>query len=134
LMYDHRTMLIDCLRSRGYNVYYNIGEVYDDYRRRYAKAKIALSWSSLLDTPVRVFEAFGMGIPLVANRTPDIVELFDEGTHFLGFDNVTEGTEQVEYALNNYEYALEMARNALWLVEDRHTWDHRVERILLEYE
>ena len=130
LMYDHRTMLINCLKGKGYNVHYSIGEILDDNRRRYSKSKLALSWSSLRDTPTRVFEAFGMGLPLVANRTPDLANMFIEDVHYLGFDDVTEGVEKVEWALSNPDDAMDMAYDAHQIAKAKHTWDHRVKEII----
>lgn len=130
LLYDHRKSLINSLSQRGHNVYYNIGEVYDEYRERYGRSKTALNWSSLNDLPARVWEAFAMGVPLVTNRNmPDLHTFFVENDHYLGFDTVSEGVEKVEWVLNNLDKAFEMAEAALRKVAPN-TYDARVTEIL----
>jgi len=130
LLYDHRKSLINSLSQKGMNVYYNIGEVFDEYRERYGRSKVALNWSSMQDLPARVWEAFAMGVPLVTNRNmPDLHTFFVENDHFLGFDTVSEGVEKVEWVLNNLDKAFEMAEAARRKVEP-HTWDNRITEIL----
>lgn len=131
LQYPQRNDLVNRLRQLGCNVYYTIGEVYDEYRERYNQSKVALSWSTLEDTPCRVWEAFGMRLPLIANRTMDLCNLFKENEHFLGFDNLEEATKQVFKALLDDDMAKEMARKAHEEALAFHTWDHRVEQILM---
>ena len=71
-----------------------------------------------------------MNLPLVANRTPDMYRFFEEGEHWLAFDGVDDGVAQVEWALANYDDALEMAHRAHKLVKEKHTWDIRMEQVL----
>lgn len=130
LNYDHRAALINKLRMMNVNVFTTIGLIYDEYRIKYNQSKIALSWSSLQDMPARVWEAFGMKLPLVTNRVPDLSNWFVEGEHYLGFNDVNEGVKQVLYLLSQPDKANEMACNAYRKVVEQHTWDKRVEQIL----
>ena len=130
LDYIHRGRLIRSLRAKGMSVYYNIGDIYDEYRLIYNQSRVALSWSSLKDTPTRVFEAFAMGVPLVANRTQDLSNWFVDGEHYLGFDDETEATIQVEKLLRAPDFADEIAQNALRKVRSGHKWDYRINQIL----
>ena len=129
LQYTQRTQLVRQLRNQGLNVYYEIGDVYDEYRQRYNESKIALSWSSLQDTPTRIFEALGMGLALVCNRTPDLATFFVDGEHYLGFDTAEEGTKQVMRLLVDDDMREEIA-NAGYRKVQQHTWDHRITQIL----
>lgn len=133
LHYEQRTNLVNRLRQRKHDVYYDIGVVYDDYRKKYNESKVALCWSSLQDLPVRVWEAMGMARPLVVNRNiPDLNNIFVEGEHFLGFDTVDEAVRQVECFLNDPELSDRVRWNAYRKVtaNNAHTWDARVEEIL----
>lgn len=130
LPYSQRDLLVGRVRASGATVIYGIGAVYDEYRQLYNSAKIALSWSSLEDTPVRVFEAMGMKRPLVANRTPDILRLFREEEHFLGFSTVDEAVHQVNRLLQIPDLATKIADAGYQEVIDKHTWDHRIDQIL----
>lgn len=130
LQYEHRTQWVNRLRRNGKQVFYDNGQVFNEYRMIYNSSRVALSWSSLQDTPVRVYEAMGMKRPLVANRTPDILKLFKEGVHFLGFDNLDEAESQVNYLLEHPDYADEMANTAYNEVMAKHTWKHRIDEML----
>jgi len=130
LQYTHRTELVKRLKLQGVKVYSGIGDVYDEYRHRYNESRVALSWSSLQDTPTRVFEALGMRLPLVCNRTADLsTNSFIEGEHYLGFDTVEEGTKQVMRLLLDDKLREQIATAGHEVVQN-HTWDHRVEQIL----
>ena len=129
LHYKTRTELVERLRSRGLNVFYGIGLVYDEYRKAYNQSKIALSWSSLKDLPARNWEALGMGLPLVCNRVPDMQTFFVEGEHYLGFDNVDEAERQVMRLLEDEELRTSIAEAGHRKVMP-HTWDRRVEELL----
>ena len=130
LQYEHRNQLVSRLRQRNLNVYYTIGEIYDEYRERYNSSRVALSWSSMEDTPARVFEAFGMSMALVANRTPDLSNFFLEGEDYLGFGSVDEAEKQVFTLLLDDERRAEIGYNAYRKALAGHTWDIRVNQIL----
>lgn len=131
LHYDNRNALMDALRNRGLSTYYGLGEVYDEYRLINNQSRIGLNWSSLLDINARTFETMAMRQVPVTNRLPHLDELgFIEGTHYLGFDTVSEGVEKVEWALANPEQAESIALCAHNLVHEKHTYDLRVQKIL----
>lgn len=130
LHYPQRDALVDRLRSRGLDVYYSIGEIYDQYQLRYNQSKIALSWSSKQDLPARVWESMAMGIPTVTNRVPDLtVNNLQEGKHFLGFDTLDEAEKQVMKLLVDEQLFSTIAENGRLAVESC-SWDNRVEQIL----
>jgi hypothetical protein len=129
LHYTHRDDLIHRLRERGLNVYYSIGEVYDQYREKYNQSKIALSWSSKQDLPSRVWEAFGMSCALVSNRVPDLKLFANEGEHYLGFDDIDEAEQQVITLLNDEKFRLDIAQKGHDNAKSE-TWDKRVQTIL----
>ena len=131
LQYKHRLNLAQTLRRKGYNVKDGIGIVFDEYNEAYNRSKIAVSWSSLQDTPVRVWEALSMGVPLVANRTPDLLHWWTEGEHFLGFDGPEEAVLQIGWLMDHYEEAEVMAAKAYKKMKfGHHHFDDRVQQIL----
>jgi hypothetical protein len=133
LQYENRVNLATSLIQKGHKIHCNIGEVYDEYRNRYNKSRIAISWSSLNDTPARVFEAFGMNIPLLCNRTPDLTRLgYKEYEHYVGFSNLQDAIDGFDYLLGNYENSMHMANSAYKLASSQDTWDHRIDTILHE--
>jgi hypothetical protein len=130
LQYEQRTRLVNELRRRGYNIYYDIGLVYDEFREAYNKSKIALNWSSLDDLNARSFEAFGMRLPLLTNRVSDITNFFVEGVHYLGFSNLEEAVAQFIRLMNDSELRNYLSINAERNALDGHTYDDRVQQIL----
>lgn len=111
LHYPQRDQLVNRLRSRGVSVHYSIGEVFDENRLAYNKAKIALSWSTLNDTPARCWEGMAMKLALVANRTPDLQKFFVEGRDYLGFNNLDEAEKQVSLLLSTENLRNEISQN-----------------------
>ena len=133
LHYDQRTLLVQALRRKGYNVLYELGLVWDEYRTENNKARVGLNWSSLQDINARTFEVMAMRQIPVINRLPHLQELgLIEGQHYLGFDSVAEGVEKVEWALNNPEQAEAIALIAHNHVHENHTYEKRVEKIFSE--
>ena len=131
LQYQQRTNLVDILRTRGKNVYYELGKVYDEARDIYHNTKVAFNWSSLQDTTARVYELMAMGTVPVLNRVPDLMRMFVDGEDFIGFDNTNEAVNAIEHYLENPEDAEKIATQAKEAVKE-HTWDARMETVLQE--
>jgi len=131
LQYPNRVALVDALRNRGRQVAFRLGPIYDEARSIYHDTRVGLNWSSAQDTTSRVFELMALGLPSVLNRVPDLMELFKDGEHFLGFHTLPEAVGAVESLLADPERAVEMGLAARKAVEDgKHSWDDRVETIL----
>lgn len=133
LQYPTRNELVGLLRSKGLNVKYTTGEIYDEYRLSYNQSRVALNWSTLLDVPARFFEGMALGLPVVSNIVPDQEKLgFINGEDFLGFNNVHEGAEKVMRLLNDKKLRRGIAENGYKKVMEKHLWKHRAEQILKE--
>jgi glycosyltransferase involved in cell wall biosynthesis len=131
LPYPNRNQLVSRLTGMGFNVRYDVGPCYNDAREIYHRSVIGLNWSSLLDTTARVFEIMAFGICPVLNRVPDLMEMFEEGRHFIGFDTVDQAASRIDTLLNNKDMAQEVGENARRAVEE-HTWDARMDHVLKE--
>lgn len=130
LHYQQRDALINRLRNRNVTCHYSLGEVFDEYRIAYNKAKIALSWSSHKDIPSRFWEGLAMRLPVVTNRLPDLIKLgFVEGEHYIGFDSLEEAEKQVLLLLSDDERREKIAQQGYEAVRP-HTWDARAEQLL----
>lgn len=130
--YNQRQSLVNALAKAGLKVYFGQGIVYDEYRKIYNQSRCAISWSSLQDTPMRVYEAFGMCVPLVANRTPDLVKQFDDGHDFVGFDRVEEGVEAVKWCVEQYDATIDMVSRAGMKAFEGYTWKKRADDMIEE--
>ncbi len=129
LHYEHRNRLINRLISRGLNVHYSIGSIFDEYREINNKSKIGLNWASKLDLNARAFELPAMGICPVQNTVPDMKNFFVAGEHYLEFTDVDSAEKQVMAALADDDMRQEIADNAYRKVQ-QHTYDARVAEIL----
>lgn len=132
--YQQREAWKQALQRKGVNVFMQNGPIFDEARELYASSKIGLNWSSLNDLNARVFEVMAMGLPLVTNRVPDLLDAgFVESGNYLGFSDLTEAVEQVMWLRDHSDDALVLGQNALRSVKP-HTYDARIGQILEECE
>jgi hypothetical protein len=131
LHYGHRDRLVKTLLANGRSVIYELGYIFDEYRRVNCRAKIGLNWASMQDLNARFFELLGMQRIQIANRVPDMQFIGAiDGVHYLGFDTLEEAVAQVDWALSNEKLAAQIAKNGRDFVYTHHTWDARVDEIL----
>jgi glycosyltransferase involved in cell wall biosynthesis len=129
LTYPNRLKLMEELRGRGHATHLSTGAAYDEARDIYHDSFCGLNWSSLLDTTARVFELMAFGCVPILNRVPDLLELFREDEHFLGFDNFSEAVAKIEGILGDLPRAEALVESAKAAVKP-HTWDSRMEFVL----
>lgn len=133
LHYEQRDRLVNALRGRGINIYYDLGKIYDEYRVLNNQSKIGLNWSSSMDINARTFEIMAMRQLPVINKLPHLGELgLEDGRHYLGFDGVDDAVNQVEFALAHPELSKMVANEAYQHVHENHTYEKRVEQIFQE--
>jgi len=129
LHYRQRDNLINRLRAQGLNVYYNLGDVFDEYRLRFNQSRVGLNWSSMQDLNARVFELAAMRICPIQNTVPDMRTFFVPGDHYLEFHNTDQAQRQVTAALADEDMRQEIADAAYRKVKP-HTYDNRISQIL----
>lgn len=131
LHYPNRNSLVRALRNRGISVYYEIGDIWDEYREINNACTVGLNWSSLMDINARTFEMMAMAQVPVINRLPYLDDLgLYEGTHYLGFESTAEAVQKVEWALAHPNQAKSIALMAHNHVHEHHTYEKRVQQIL----
>lgn len=129
LQYAQRIEFFNQIKSQGHETYFDIGLAYDDAREIYHNTKVGFNHSSLKDTTARVYELMAFGIVPLLNRTPDLMELFIDGEHFIGFDNVPDAVEKFQEIMQDTERAKNLGFAARRAVEP-HTWDARIQTLL----
>ena len=130
LHYLERNELVNALRAHGVSVFYDIGQIWDEYRQINNESRVGLNWSSRMDINARTFEMMAMMQVPVINRLPHLEELgLLEGQHYLGFDTVQEGVEKVQWALAHPNQSSAIALSAHNLVHEKHTYKLRVKQI-----
>ena len=80
----------------------------------------------------RVFEIMAMKLVPVLNRLPGLDFMgFEDGRHYLGFSNMNEAVEKVQWAIAHPDMAKQISNQAYTFVFERGmTWDNRVRTIL----
>lgn len=131
LHYESRVKFFQQLKVAGFSTFFDIGLAYYDAATVYHDTRVGLNYSSLQDTTARVFELMGFGIVPLLNRVPDLMEMFKEDEHFLGFSTPGEAIQKFKWALDNPADAQRIANNANDAVQP-HTWDARAQTILEE--
>ena len=77
-----------------------------------------------INTPTRIFEYLALGKPVVAPRTPGILDYFNSDTLlFFESGNAEELAAQIEYAFLHSEEAIETTKRAQEVYR-AHTWSH----------
>lgn len=129
-IYAQRVQLMNNINGI-YRTFFELGPAQEDARRIYSQSTIGINWSSLQDLTARVFELMSLGCVPLINRVPGLVGLFEENTHYLGFDSEGEAISKIKDILDNPAETEKIAKNAEnVIITNRHTWDDRVTTIL----
>lgn len=129
LHYPQRDKLVHTLNLHGVKTWYSIGEIYDEARHLYNRAKIALNWSSLDDLNARFFEGMAYNKLVLSNKVTDCDLLFEDGVHYVSFKDENDAVEKAKYYLSNPDKMREISENGYNEVVKKHTWDHRIQQI-----
>jgi hypothetical protein len=119
---------------------FDIREIGRDHGHRWPATGEAMSNCKILynqgqkhDGPnQRVMESMMINKPLINNRdkTDGMSRIFEEGDHYLGFENESELADQIRWCNHNYDLARKMAGRAYKLVKSQHLIEHRASLIL----
>lgn len=128
VLYKERVSLMNALRGLGRRVYMKPGDVFDESRDIYSLARASVNWSSLLDLTARVFEILGMGLPLFANKVPDLSMFFRE-QELIVFEGLNDAIDKITYYLDHPTEMAAIAAAGHKAVQP-HTWDARIDQLL----
>ena len=124
--YDTLSSVLPKYRTNDYLKYYpprEMGAVY-------GQSKIVLNASINSDVNMRVFEAMASGALLVTDRIGHgLSELFEEGTHYIGYSTISEALERIGYFLEKSAERERIARAGQQVVLKNHTYLCRWESI-----
>ena len=79
----------------------------------------------------RIFEAMACGAFTVSDNQRDVFSLFKDGEHLIRFDNSGELVEKIKYYLDHPDERKEVAKRGREEVLKNHTYEHRIEKLLL---
>lgn len=129
LMYPNRVAAIQQMAWRGYETLIDNGPCFDEARELYAKTKLIFNWSLPDNTVCRVWEAMAMGKTLVTNYSTTLKDIFEDEIHYVGFSNMEEAIEKMEWLLAHDDERRKIAEAGYHAVQP-HTYDNRVKFLL----
>lgn len=104
---------------------------FEEMAQKYAESKIIFNQSLNSDINMRVFEALCSGSALLTDRIPEMAELgLIENVHYFGFSGIDEIPGVVKMILANDDLREKVAAEGRREAIERHTYAHRVQRIL----
>lgn len=80
--------------------------------------------------PLRVFDVMGMGGFMLSNWQEEIPDLFEEGKEIVTYRTPEELVDKADYYLQHEDERARIAVNGYRKVKARHTYEHRLEKII----
>src|SRR5690606_21606271 len=98
----------------------------------YADAKIVINCAAdrLRTLNMRLFEAMGCGALILTDSVPYQDRLFQDGRHYVVYEDVDDLLGKLEFFLNHLDRAQEIAHTGYRHVMARHTYTHRARELL----
>ena len=125
----NRVDALDRLFKEVPNFFYG-QRLFEDVARKYAESKIVFNIAMKDDVNMRCFEAMASGSMLLTDRISSIEELFKDGEHCVMYDNLDDMAEKAKYYIAHDEERERIAAAGYAEVMEKHTIDHRVDKIL----
>lgn len=110
-----------------------VGQAYfEEMARTYSAARIVFNRSVLNDVNMRVFEALSCGSLLLTNdlAANGLAELFEDGVHLATYRSEEELVDKARFYLRNETSRETIAAAGRAVVHAKHTYRHRMARIL----
>ena len=99
----------------------------------WGRGKLAFNSSICADINMRVFEVMAMGRPMLMNRDAAVnglFDLFEEGRHFIGYDDEADLVRQVRRYLDDSAARNRIGREAREAVRETHSYQRRAETLI----
>jgi O-antigen biosynthesis protein len=108
---------------------------FEEMALRYVRGRIGLNLSIRQDLNMRFFEVLSTGTAMMSNIDQvgwdDIG--FEEGKHFIGYTDVNDAIDKAKYFLRHSDEREDIAKEGHRLVRSNHTYSHRMQRILDDF-
>ncbi len=120
--YETLNAVLTNYKTNEYNRFYNPSEL----GKIYGESSIVFNASIGKELNMRFFEAMASGALLITDRIPAALgDLFVEGVHFVGYTDVMEAKQKIDYYLCHESERLKIASAGQQLALARHTYLHR---------
>lgn len=132
-----RTDALDRLFKEFPNFYYGSRHpafpeknLFEDAAKKFSQSKIVFNVSIKDDINMRVFETLSTGSFLLTNWIPTLGNIFEDGKHLVTYKTLNEMVEKTRYYLEHEEERERIAQAGHEEFMSKHTYKHRVEKIL----
>lgn len=78
----------------------------------------------------RLFRSMASGRPYVTQYVNGMCEDFKDGENIIWFKTILEGLDKIKFYLNNHAERRRISRNAVELIQRKHTWQHRLDEFV----
>ena len=129
LPYVERIKWVDRLKRSGLEVYFNLGDSFDEAKQIYNSSPIGLHWSSKQDLCARVWEYLAMNRLAIVNDVPDLHKFFSDGENLVIFKDLDDAVAKTLYYHENPDMGLEIANKGKAMIKP-HTWENRMKEVL----
>jgi hypothetical protein len=120
--YETLTAVLTNYNTNDYNRFYQPSEL----GKIYGESSIVFNASIGKELNMRFFEAMASGALLITDRIPAALDgLFVEGVHFVGYTDVKEAKQKIDYYLCHESERLKIASTGQQLALAEHTYQHR---------
>lgn len=128
---NNRVEYLDALFKAIPSSWLSTGVFHADMALRYVRARVGFNVSIKRDLNMRCFEIMSTCTPLLTNKNVDgIDDLFAEGEHYIGYEGPDDAAQMARFALEDPAAATYCAETALAEVRAKHTYEHRMKRVL----
>lgn len=129
---NSRVDYLDRLFREFPNSWLSVNCFFEPMAIRYIKGRLGFNISIRNDLNMRVFEVMSTGAALLTNRNVEGIEsLFEEGTHYIGYESQDEMVEAARYALDMDGFTERVGASGFQEVRNRHTYLDRM-RVIME--
>lgn len=104
--------------------------LFEDAAKKFSLSKVVFNISIKDDINMRVFETLSTGSFLLTNWIPTLEDLFEDGKHLVTYKTLDEMVEKARYYLDHDEEREAIAKAGHEEFVDKHSYRHRVEKIL----
>jgi glycosyltransferase involved in cell wall biosynthesis len=104
--------------------------LFEDAARKFSLSRVVFNISIKDDINMRVFETLSTGSFLLTNWLPTLGDLFEDGEHLVTYKTLDEMVEKAKYYLEHDNEREKIAKSGYEEFISKHTYRHRIEKIL----
>jgi spore maturation protein CgeB len=127
--YPERSALLKQIAGK-YKLLQSTAKPGEEYSRLLSRCKLIFNRSMDNDMNMRVFEGMSIGRPLLSDIVDGQNELFSPDEHYISYEKWEDLDGKIEWLLKNPEYCEKIGNAGAALIRAKHTYRHRLEKIL----